>query len=316
MQDKVFIFFGCSWTAGKHINLRPGQALSTHNHNEEVTLAHSQSYRSLLSKTFNADQINFSQGGSSNAKQFRLAAQYFLGPKRHQVSKATLMADMYRKVRSDSYPTVDEFVAKGSLPEFVLDEIKTINQIEDFETFREDKRSKYVFWFITSTARIEYYNSITQEFDNEFLTHPSSQLSKLILANYYNHDRELEKLAQQMALWNAYFAQHNIKNIWIDTFNHHLYPMHVENRVDFQTNYSDLMSNMCISSGFDQFKDTNFHASQWVDDDTRSTYLKNQELLNPHTLHPTLEGHKLITDILVPKVVDHFGFVKYNQSNE
>ena len=99
MQDKVFIFFGCSWTAGKHINLRPGQDLSTYDHDEELKLAHSESYRSLLSKTFNADQINFSQGASSNARQFRLASQYFLGPWRGKISKARVMAILYRKVR-------------------------------------------------------------------------------------------------------------------------------------------------------------------------------------------------------------------------
>lgn len=316
MQDKVFIFFGCSWTYGKFIHLQPGQHPSTSDPYKESDLANKYGYRGLLSKTFNAEQINFSKGGSSNAKQFRLASQYFLGPKRQQISKAKVMANLYRKLRSENYPTVEEFVAKGRLPEFVLDEIININQVEEFEIFREDQRPKYVFWFITSTARIEYYNSVTQEFDNEFLTSPQSQLSKLILANYYNHDYELEKLAQQMTLWNSYFAQNNIKNIWIDTFNHHAYPMYVENRLDFQTNYSDLMSNMCLFQGFDQFKDTDFHISGWEADDARSAYLKNQELLNPHTLHPTLNGHKLITDILIPKVVDHFDFLNYNQGNE
>lgn len=316
MQDKVFIFFGCSWTYGKFINLQPGQDPSSINSSEESSLAEEYGYRGLLSKTFNAEQINFSQGGSSNARQFRLASQYFLGPKRQQVSKARIMAHLYRKVRSEHYPTVEEFVSKGQLPEFVLDEIYNINQLVDFEIFREDQRPKYVFWFITSTARIEYYNSVTQQFDNEFLNYPQSQLSKLILANYYNHDHELEKLAQQMTLWNSYFAQNNIKNVWIDTFNHHAYPMYVKNRLDFQTNYSDLMSNICLSQGFNQFKDTDFHVSNFETDDARSAYLKDQEFLNPHTLHPTLGGHKLISDILIPKVIDHFDFVNYNQGSK
>ena len=164
MQDKVFIFFGCSWTYGKFIHLQPGQHPSTSDPYKESDLANKYGYRGLLSKTFNAEQINFSKGGSSNAKQFRLASQYFLGPKRQQI-------------------------------------------------FKEDQRPRYVFWFITSTARIEHYNSVTHEFDNEFLTNPQSQLSKVILANYYNHDYELEKLAQQMTLWNSYFAQNNIKNV-------------------------------------------------------------------------------------------------------
>jgi hypothetical protein len=275
MQDKVFIFFGCSWTFGKFIHLQPGQHVDVNalqaavpfDSREEIDLANKYAYRGLLSKTFNAEQINFSQGGSSNAKQFRLASEYFLGPKRQQI-------------------------------------------------FREDSRPKYVFWFITSSARIEHYNSVTQKFDNEFLARPKSQLSKLILTNYYNHDYELEKLAQQMTLWNSYFAQNNIKNIWIDTFNHHAYPMYIENQLNFQTNYSDLMSNMCLSQGFDQFNDTKSYVGTWRDNDARSEYLKNQELLNPYTLHPTLNGHKLVTDILIPKVVDYFGFVNYNQHNE
>ena len=302
MSDKVFIFFGCSWTYGKYINLRPDQDLPI-DPNEEYEMANQSSYRGLLSQTFDADHINFSAGGSSNTRQFRLAAQYFLGPNRNNISKARLL---YNVVRRDSW--LDEFVAQDQLPTQIKDEIQQVNHLDDFEIFRSDPRPKYVFWFITSTARIEYYNSVTNEFDNEFLTGSKSQLGKLLLANYYDHDYELERLAQQMSLWNAWFAHNNIRNIWIDTFNHHAYPMPVDNRLVFDSGYSDLMSNMCVNQGFREFKDSGYHVSCWTADEARSAYLKQVGLLNSKTLHPTLEGHRLIAHILTPKIVDHFDF--------
>lgn len=307
MADKVFIFFGCSWTFGKFINYQPGQELPI-NGNEEIEMANKSSYRALLSQTFDADQVNFSSGGSSNARQFRLAAQYFLGPNRNNISKARLLSNVYRKVRSESWPTVEEFITQGQLPTEILDEIQQVNHLDDFEIFRPDPRPKYVFWFITSTARIEYYNSVTHEFDNEFLTFPKTPLAKLLLANYYDHDYELERLTQQMSLWNAWFAHNNIRNIWIDTFNHHAYPMHVDNRLIFDSGYSDLMSNMCVNQGFREFKESDFHSSGWAADEARSEYLSQVGLLNSRTLHPTLDGHRLIADILTPKIVDHFDF--------
>lgn len=316
MQDKLFLFFGCSWTYGKFINIKPGQDSSTVDPNEELELANRYSYRGLLSHTFKADQINFSEGASSNTRQFRLASQYFLGPDRHNSNLAKLLSENYRRIRDQSWPTVDQFVSSGQLSTDILDQIKTINQIDDFEIFRKDPRPKYVFWFITSTARIENYNSTTRQFENEFLNNTKSQLSKLILTDYYDHKYEIEKLAHLMTLWNAYFKQHNIKNVWIDTFNHHDYPIEIDNRIVFNSDFSDLMSNMCLSQGFKDFKSTDFHSGLWASDDPRSSYLYDHNFLNNQTLHPTIKGHKLIADIIIPKIVDHFDFKDYNQVNE
>lgn len=315
MSDKVFLFFGCSWTYGKYINIKPGQDSSTVDSKEELEIADRLSYRGLLAQTFGAEQINFSQGGSSNARQFRLCSQYFLGPKHNKINSAKLLSGLYRTLRGPSWPTVESFVSQGTLPVDILDQIKIDNQLDDFEIFREDTRPKYVFWFITSTARIENYNAATQQFENEFLTSPQSQLGKLVLTNYYDHDYELEKLSHQMCLWNAYFKQHNIKNVWIDTFNHHAYPIEIENRLKFDSDFSDLMSNMCLAQGFDQFSNTDFHISNFRADESRSDYLCNNDFLNSQTLHPTVAGHRLISDILTPKIVDHFNFSKYNGSS-
>jgi phospholipase/lecithinase/hemolysin len=65
------------------------------------------------------------------------------------------------------------------------------------------------------------------------------------------------------------------------------------------------MSNMCASSGFTPTK-VETHLSGWIADDERSAYLMRQKLLTQQTLHPTVDGHKLIADMLIPKIQEHF----------
>ena len=78
MSDNLLITFGCSWTYGVGVGY-------THDMNKEQyreiawdnDLANRDSFRGILSKKHNYKNKNFSYGGSSNQKQFRLAKEYF-----------------------------------------------------------------------------------------------------------------------------------------------------------------------------------------------------------------------------------------------
>lgn len=313
-KNLTFVFFGCSWTAGKHINLHPGQDRFKFDYAEDAIVANEKSYRALISKHFAANAINFSEGGSSNDRQFRLASEYFIGPRPGNSFTLSRHIEQYKKIRDSSWPTVEEFSKDRCLPGHVIDEISTVHfHNDEFEEYREDtSSSKYVLWFLTSTARKEFYNSVKKTYCNEMLHIAKSNLVKEYATNYYNHDREIEYMSQQMVLWNEYFKSKGIKNLWIDTFNHHDYPITIKNKLSFGNKWSDIMSNLCITNGFHP-TEVETHLSGWVADEPRSKYLQDLNLLNQATLHPTILGHQKIANMLIPLIEQHFQLNKESE---
>lgn len=307
-RNPTFVFFGCSWTYGKFINLQPGQDAYKINESEESIVANEKSYRALISKHFGANEINFSQGASSNDRQFRLASEHFIGPRRGNLFTLKKRIETYDKLRDPSWPTVEEFSKNQCLPDHIIDEISNVHlHNKDFEEYRDTSSSKYVIWFLTSTARKEFYNAVTKTYENEMLNSPKSNLTKEYAANYYDHDREIEFMSQQMVLWNEYFHSKGIKNLWIDTFNHHDYCVTIKNKIKFGSKWSDVMSNLCIKNGYNP-NEAQSHLSGWSADESRSKFLQELGLLNQSTVHPTIQGHQQIAEMLIPLIKEHFNF--------
>lgn len=299
----VLVFFGCSWTRGKFINHERLEHWSDQVAEQQADLY---SYRSLISHALELDHVNYSQGGSSNHQQFRFAAEHFLGPSHRQQRVLELhrafLKPRYDAMRDDSWPSYDD-LGKCRVSAWILDEIHYQHGNSDFEFLRHDPRPALVLWFITSTARVEFYNATQHEWENIMMQgNNRSAMRELYFADYYDHDRELERVAQQMILWNAWFRDNGIRNLWIDTFNHHDYPLLIDNQLDFGTGYSDIMSNLCLISGLiPDAQDPHF--SLWQVDGERSKHLIQQGLINPITLHPTQQGHKIIAEqLLIPRI--------------
>lgn len=299
----VLIFFGCSWTHGVYINHERLEHWDDAVNEQQANLY---SYRSLITSGLQLDQINYSLGGSSNHQQFRFAAEHFLGPNHQLLRRLKLeqawLRPRYDSIRDQSWPSYDD-LGRSPMSDAVLDEIRDQHHCGDFEFLRPDTRQPVVVWFITSTARVEFYNASRHEWQNLMLRGTERSLMREIyFADYYDHDRELERLAQQMVLWNAWFRDHGIRNVWIDTFNHHDYPVAVDNRLDFGTGYSDIMSNLCLISGMTP-DPKEAHFSLWQVDGARSEHLIKEQLINPITLHPTQKGHKIIAEqLLLPRL--------------
>ena len=308
-----FYFFGCSWTWGKYINFPSDFNIpNISNTAFEKEQADTYSYRALIANHFNARQTNYAEGGSSNDRQFRFAAEEFIGPNKKRPALKNKSIDQlaeenYNKIKGSDWPLFPKTETDPRLPAEIVTEIKNIesNQslIEYYYTLQQPIEQKtYVLWFITSTFRKEFFNELTKSYDNMMLSNNNcNSFQKLFTVNYYNHEHELEKTAQQMVLWNNYFNSKGITNIWIDTFNHHEYPIDIANRLTFDSGWSDIMTNLCISTGcVPRPKET--HLSNQQIDDSRSKHLVDIGLLNPKTLHPTQQGHARIADMLIPKL--------------
>jgi len=168
------------------------------------------------------------------------------------------------------------------------------------------KRKKFIeskpiiLWGITSTARI-------MRNDRSFLlTHSESDSKELqeyirlyLKLGFYNHDESLEDLSYKIEIWNTIFENYNIPVLWFDTFNTHDYKIKPRN---FLTD-GDLLTQMLKISKTKYKSFLNlYHFSSWIQDDPRITAAVKAKLLNPHSFHPTKQGHKVISEILLPHI--------------
>jgi len=247
MSKAKLITFGCSWTFGVGAIWRHGMSMK-----EFYNLAWSKesedcSFRTKLSKKYDLENINFAAGGASNAKNFRLAKEFFAG---------------------------------------------------------QDLTDATVLWGITATSRSEIWDSTTKHYmDLKYDLARSNgrhlEFSKLFLENIYDHDHEVELLRQEMLHWNDYFAYHNIKIIWFDSFNTHNYLSDIPNLI----RPNDLLTAMLAHANISVEQHNKFyHSSRWNDDDPRISAAKKVQLVDPFTLHPGDRGHDIITDFLSPYI--------------
>lgn len=80
-----------------------------------------------------------------------------------------------------------------------------------------------VLWGITSVLRGEFYCVDSDRPENVCYTVSNKLLSKCILAHHLDLEHEISMIEHKIRFWNQWFALHNIKNYWFDTFNHHDY---------------------------------------------------------------------------------------------
>lgn len=258
MSKKLLITFGCSWTYGVGAVWYPNISKVTYKSfawNPE--LCYKYSFRNLLCEEFQFENKNFSEGGSSNQRQFRYAKEYF-----------------------------------GS------DDFK-----HDLDTYDQI----IVFHGITDTGRNELYSIEFNKFVNmqysmkksnqDMYTNFQNLCTEFMVKHSYNHNNELNQLETEFKFWNNFYKSCGIKNIWVDTFNHHDYNYVVPNFLGSDLPQRDLMSQLAIRNGIN-IVDKAYHNSVWQIDSDRVEFLIKKEILNPISMHPTQEGHRQIFDIV------------------
>ena len=244
-MKSLLITFGCSWTFGVGLGYQPGMTIEQYKSiSQDKNLADKLSYRSILSKDLDLDNLSFAEGGSSNQKQFRLAKTFF--------------------------PTAE------------------------FNNYS----NVIVLWGITATLSNELFLSEQNELVS-FKYHQKKfgPVIDTLFKWSYNHDHEVSRLATEMLFWNDYFKSKNIKNLWIDMFNHHNYPTSIPNLVGDDKPHRDMLSQLALINGQTDL-DNNYHASSWCADTNRIPGLVDRGLLNPFSNHPTVSGHQQIANLL------------------
>ena len=184
----------------------------------------------------------------------------------------------------------------------------------------EFKKDDIVLWGITSTARNEIYHSRKHTYKGYFYNHAATcnenednpskpidgDLCKIIKAtvkNFYSHEEEVRRLYHKIKHWNDYFKMKGVRVLWYDTLNHHEYESNPENMLYGDGKYRDMLSRLSKNNGFNNLTDKyHFSWSKGFNDCGRINYLVKKKLVNPHSGHPTKEGHIQMADMIRPFV--------------
>jgi hypothetical protein len=270
MTYQTLATFGCSWTFGNGAGYSPGQSKSEYEKNAvDPSIVYPFSFRGILSKKFGLTNFNVALGGASNDYNFETVSAMF--------------GDKSQKEKFlDSNP-------------IVLWGITSTARI-----YRGGKSM-----FLSSNREISVMRFLEESYhpsleDLEFILHSKPSLYQaLYLKLYYDHDKEVTRLANLIQNWNDIFDHYKIPVVWFDTFNTH----------DYYNSPRNLLSNTNLLTQMLQHHNIKFesdkkwyHLSDWFDDDNRITQGVTHNLLNPFSHHPTQLGHQTIADILSPHI--------------
>jgi|694.fasta_scaffold98193_2 hypothetical protein len=168
----------------------------------------------------------------------------------------------------------------------------------DFKCDQETYDKIIVLHAITSTARNVFFDLDTMSVLHCKYNMPN-KFSEFMVKHSYDHNHEVQQLEVEMNFWNVFYKSMGVKNIWVDTFNHHLYHQPIDNMIDIPDR--DLMSQLCLRNNMKNV-DNNYHYSNWVVDSNRVAFLVDIGLLNPISHHPTEKAHIQIADFIAPMI--------------
>lgn len=290
-MTNLLITFGCSWTWGVGIFYEDGMS-SKEYFDHPVVYKPEGTFRQILSEKWKCKNLNFSTGASSNQKQFRYAKHFFA-------------SDEFLKLKKE-YKNITVLWGITSTAR---------NEIWDF-------KNKDLQNLIFTNPGNNQYTFTVKEWTRYF----------------YNHENEVFTLAKDMNFFNSYFESLGIKNYWFDTFNHHDYSKehpalkfqatnekhqnednwhklendvilneiklkslkssnNIKNMLFDNQQPRDLCSLLCKEYNID-YIDNNYHTSSFSEDSNRIKFLVNNNILNPHSYHPTKLGHQTIANLI------------------
>jgi hypothetical protein len=207
----------------------------------------------------------------------------------------------FRGLLSKKYNLVNKNLSRpGSSNQWQFRRAKEYFTSEEFKQARQEFDKIIVMWGVTSTARNELYCISEKKLVNFFYKSDTPE-SRAMVKYFYDHDNEVTQLTTEMLFWNDYFSGINITNLWFDTFNHHDYNQTIDHLIFNDELPRDLLSKLAITNGLTQ-PDNRYHGSEWSIDSNRISHLIKCGLLNPHSHHPTQEGHRQIADFLTPYI--------------
>lgn len=305
-MKRLLITFGCSWTLGVGVGYNKGMSESEYKSIAwKPDICDQYSFRGLLCQKFGLENKNFSSGGSSNQKQFRLAKIFF-------------SSEEFEKIKKD----YDKILVLWGITSTARNELYNLetNELENF--FYKDRNRPI------AKAIVTYSYSHDNEVDllNTEINHWNTFFNSLGISNlwfdtfnHHNYKFPLTKIESYKQKYKIYqgpdwptweqFRSGNfeIKQEILEEINK-ISPWQfcnppINNLIFENKNPRDLLSLLCIEYGFGDF-DNKVHYATWHNDSNRIDFLVQQKILNPISKHPTKQGHEKIAEILTKPLQD------------
>lgn len=319
MNNKLLITFGCSWMYGVGVSYTPGMTEEQYNQNAwNIDIANRDSFRGIISKKYNYKNKNFSKGGSSNQRQFRLAKQYFSSREflddKKTYNKIVVLWGITSIYRTELYSNLENKLQsyfynntkKSLLQKKFIDEYFK-NVFNEKDALRELSLD-ILFWDSFFNAQ-EIENHWFDTFNHHEYTIPFEDITTV--KQSYQSVAGLD-----WPLWEDYiknnFGKHIPKNVYKEIHNDKLYSwakykksfLGFNNIIDYDKNPRDIANYLAKSNGLEGSENINnqYHCSDWNVDNTQIEYLKNIGLVNPISLHPTKEAHQKIAEYFLSKI--------------
>ena len=306
-MNTLLVTFGCSWVYGVGVGYTLGTTL-----NEYRNIAWDQavcdkfSFRGQLSKKYNLTNKNFSSGGSSTQRQFRLAKEFFC-------------SDEFKNAQA----VFDQIIVLWGITSTSRNELYFTNK-------KELVNFTYTDNSIESKAIISYFhdhdyevNCLSKEilFWNDYFVNKKIKNFWVDILNHHNYfkDPADPEIIQQFRLnynstsgpdwpsFDDYLAgNYSVEQQIQDEINNatkvYLKSSCLHKNIIFEEkNPRDLLSLLAIANGCTNL-DNNYHYSRWISDSNRVEYLVKCDILNPYSCHPTQQGHTQIADMLAPYI--------------
>jgi hypothetical protein len=288
---KALITFGCSWVYGVGVNYDKSMQFNPEIWQVDAwnsSICNQLSFRGILSKRYNFDNINFSQGASSNQRQFRLAKTFFNSKKFQELQDtgaeiivlwgitSTARNEIYmaglNKVENFMYNSIASFGKKTKLESIICEFFAKYIYRHEQEVFMLAHEMSHWNMFFKSLGIKNYWY--------DTFNHHDYSINSPALSEFKNNYIECAKLDWPTKHEFAQFVNNlSITNFVINS---------PKNR--------DLMSQLVIRNGSNQF-DSNYHYSHWGIDGDRVKFLIDQDLLNPFSKHPTKVAHEQIANM-------------------
>ena len=310
---KALITFGCSWVYGVGVNYDKSMQF-----NPEIwqidawnsSICNQLSFRGILSKRYNFDNINFSQGASSNQRQFRLAKTFFNSKKFQELQDtgteivvlwgitSTARNEIYmaglNKVENFMYNSITRFTKKTTLEGMMCEFFAKYIYRHEQEVFMLAHEMSHWNIFFKSLGIENYWYDIFNHHDYSINSPALSEFK-----NNYIERAKLDWPTWQEFVDKKFSSDSRVVDEILNTkheFAQFVNNLSITNFVINSTKNRDLMSQLVIRNGSNQF-DSNYHYSHWGIDSDRVKFLIDQDLLNPFSKHPTKVAHEQIANM-------------------
>ena len=302
MALKTLVTFGCSWTYGVGVEYRDSMSDSEFRKTAwDREPCDQKSFRGILSQRYQFNNLNFSEGGSSNQRNFRKARNFFNSSQfdrlRDSQEEIVVLWGITSTSRNEVFSSLHNDISNFSY-----------NQDENLPKFMTKYLYDHQHEVFLLAEEMFHWNQFFRNLNiknywyDTFNHHDYSVSSPAILnyEKYYNTvsgsgwPTWADYLEKQFDFDSA-VGQEILDTVRFE-FSQFIRTKSIANFVIDHPTHRDLMSCLAVENGLTNL-DQDYHTSDWKIDSARTEFLISKKLLNPHSCHPTELGHQQIANM-------------------